>query len=447
MIEDFERSTGLRLSQDDLENWGRDWTRFHRVNAMGVVFPKNTEEVARVLSFSHSHNLKVVPSGGRTGLAAGAVATKGELILSLSKMNKILEWDPLSLSIHVEAGVIHQDLQEYLRPLGYQWPVDLASKGSCQIGGNLATNAGGLRVIRYGHARRWVQSIEVVLADGRILELNGPLEKNNAGLCLRDLVIGSEGTLAVITKARLKVAPLSEKRVSLLLPLSSTEEALEVLKQLRTNRISVLAFEYFQANCLARVLEQSSLVPPFCEEFKSLVLMDLEIKGVDEILSVLNLPDQSVLADSEEKIRKLWAYRESITEALSRIGFVYKQDIALPIGAIPEFLAMVEKDFPNRFPGAELYVFGHLGDGNLHLNVVFPGVQNTTERLALCESQNDWLYAELRKRKGSISAEHGLGLLKQAYLHFAKDESELELARAIRNVFDPKAILNPGKGI
>jgi FAD/FMN-containing dehydrogenase len=442
------QSLGIEVlvEAEDLENYGRDWTRFHKVATCGIAFPKSTDEVSAILKACGAQGLPVVPSGGRTGLAAGAVATQGELVVNLSRMNRILDWDPLSLTLHVEAGIVHEAVQEFLRPQGLHWPVDLASKGSCQIGGNLATNAGGLRVIRYGHARRWVQSLKVVLADGRLMELHGPVEKNNAGTSLRDLFIGSEGTLGIIVEARLRAASLPKNRLTLLTSVPSLPAALEILKELRKKQLPILAFEFFRENCLQRVLEKTQLRPPFRNSSAAAVLMDLELADVSEIPESLSTAD-TIVAETEEQARNLWAYRENITESLAQLGFVYKHDLALPLRKMPAFVEKVESEFSQRFPGAELYLFGHLGDGNLHLNVVWPKKDPDGKLLSLCEKQNEWIFSEVVALQGSISAEHGLGLLKRKYLSFAKSPTELEMLRKLRKVFDPQGLLNPGKGI
>ena len=431
----------------ELADLGRDWTRYYPVRALAAIFPKNIEDISKILKFCNEQEIEVVPSGGRTGLSAGAVATRGELILSLSKMNRILAWDSGAQCVDVEAGVIHEALQNFLEAKGFHWPIDLASKGSCEIGGNLATNAGGLRVIRYGHARRWVQSITVVTAAGDIMELNGPLEKNNAGICLRDLFIGSEGTLGVIARARLKVIPLVKNKVTILAPVKSIAEGLATLRSFREKHLSLLAFEFFKKDCLERVLQKTGLKAPFNRQHPAYVLMDIEVASLAELPEDLGLNDDSIAVDQVEGSRKLWAYRENITESLAHLGFVYKHDLAFPLANLESFLQNFEADFPTRFPGAELYVFGHLGDGNIHLNIVYPRKDLDGALLKHCADQNDWLFGEVKKQQGSISAEHGLGLIKQRYLKMFRSDSEIQILKAIKKAFDPKALLNPGKGV
>lgn len=433
--------------EESLQIWGRDWTRFHEVRACAVAFPRTVVEISQVLRFCQKAKIGVVPSGGRTGLASGAVATKGELVLSLAKMDKILGWSPMSQTLNVEAGAVHEKVQEYLRPMGFQWPIDLASKGSCQIGGNLATNAGGLRVLRYGHARRWVQSLKVVFSDGSVADLNGALEKNNTGPCLKDLIIGSEGTLGVIAEARLKVAPLAQNRMTLLAPMPELRDALSLLERCRTLHIPLLSFEIMAQNCIDRVVKHLGIEQPFAHPSLYYVLIDIEGLVAEDLPEALALPESTLVGGSESQCQKLWRYRENITESLSQLGFVYKHDLAFPIETLKDFLTTIHGGFPAKFPGAELYVFGHLGDGNLHLNIVYPGHSDRDKRLKHCTQMNDWIFSELQKAGGSIAAEHGLGLLKGTYAHYSKSQVEIDFLRQIKKVLDPHNILNPGKGL
>jgi len=448
-MEQLAKSRGLRFltNTNDLDHWGRDWTHYFPVNALGVIFPKTVADVSEILKHCHTHRICVVPSGGRTGLVGGAYATQGELILSLSQMNRILDWDPLGLTVKVEAGVIHETLQDYLRPKGFHWPVDLAAKGSCQIGGNLATNAGGVRVIKYGMTRRWVQSLTVVMANGKILELNGDLEKNNTGPCLRDLVIGSEGTLAVIAEARLKVTHLPRQCLTLFAPVENPAAALTLLQSLRECGAPLLAFEFIDKASLDLVLKHCGDPNPFGEFMSDAVLIDLETTDVSDVYAKTALDPRTILGESHSQVQKFWHYREIITEALDSMGFVYKHDVSLPQREIPRFLKTVDQEFSRRFPGATNFVFGHFGDGNLHLNFGYSAKDPDGRRLAHCEAANDWLFNLVHQYRGAISAEHGIGLLKRAYLRFTKSPEELAILHALKKAMDPHAILNPGKGV
>ena len=435
----------------DLVAYGRDWTRIHSPAPAAIAFPRTTDEVSRLLALCTRHRVPVVPSGGRTGLAAGAVAAKGELVLSLERMRRLDAVDEDGLTVRVQAGAVTEAVHHHVRPLGLTWPVDFASKGSSQVGGNIATNAGGVRVIRYGLTRQWVLGLEVVLASGAVLELNGALEKNNTGFDLRQLFIGSEGTLGVITEATLKLTRLPARTDVFLFAVPDLAGVLRLFRAARQGPFALAAFEFFTDRCLARVQRHRGLRDPLATPASHYVLVEAEAAAPAALEAWTASLLEAVLAldgthaQSTTQAGELWALREGISESLAATGFPHKNDIALPVGALEAFCADLEAVFAREYPGWEICLFGHIGDGNLHVNVMKPDaleVEDFKQRTAAADRD---LFALVQRHHGSISAEHGIGLLKKPYLAYTRAPGELSLLRAIKQTLDPLGILNPGK--
>lgn len=440
----------------ELAAYGRDWTRMQTPDPLVLCFPSTRERVAELLKLCAKHGLPVVPSGGRTGLAGGAVAANREVVLSLDRLRDIGEPQLLTHTIRVGAGAVHQAVQEKLHAVGLFWPVDLAAKGSCQIGGNVATNAGGLRVIRYGHTRRWVQSLEVVLMNGEILELSGELEKNNTGYDLKELFIGSEGTLGVITAVTLRVCPRVERKAVLLFALENLAQVLALLTRVRQlGELPVEAFECWTAACMESVCRHRNFSMPFASTPEFYALVEFEVRGetgaagLEKFLTALlaeGLVTDGTLAESESAAARLWAYREGITESLAAAGLVYKNDLALPLKNLGAFTEALFAEAPGWYGSqSEIYVFGHVGDGNWHVNVLNRDRTQPAAFWQRCEKVNDSLFALIQKLGGSIAAEHGIGLLKKKYLHYSRRPEEIEIFRALKRACDPQGLLNPGK--
>jgi FAD/FMN-containing dehydrogenase len=435
----------------ELSEYGRDWTRVYAPAPCAVAFPRTTEEVSRLLQLCHAHRLPVVPSGGRTGLAAGAVARQGELVLSLARMRRMDPVDPLGLTVRVQAGAVTESVHQHCAPHGLTWPVDFASKGSSQVGGNIATNAGGVKVIRYGLTRQWVLGLQVVIADGSVLELNGALEKNNTGFDLRQLFIGSEGTLGVITEATLKLTRLPGKLDVCLFAVPDVAAVLRLFRAARRGPFTIMAYEFFTNRCLARVQRHRRLRAPFDTPSGCYVL--LEVEGADpsaleEWLGSLfeeGLVTDGTMAQSSAQAAELWSLRESISESLSATGLPHKNDVSLPIAALEGFTASLDAVFEARYPAWEIALFGHIGDGNLHINVMKPDAMNKADFLARTHDADHAIFELVRAHGGSISAEHGIGLLKKDYLGYTRSAVELELLRRIKHALDPHGLLNPGK--
>lgn len=448
---------GLSTDSSDLATYGRDWTKVFEPRPSVVLFPRSTEEVSKVLAYCHQHEIAVVTSGGRTGLAGGAVAAHGEVVLSLARMNKLGPVDVLGQTVRVQAGAITEAVHRHCEEHGLTWPVDFASKGSSQVGGNIATNAGGVKVIRYGLTRHWVLGLQVVLADGSVLELNGALEKNNTGADLRQLFIGSEGTLGVITEATLKLARVPQRLDVMLFAVDGLQGVLDLFAEARKGPFTLSAFEFFTDKCLARVQRHRTIRTPFDDEgserYTHYALVEAEGQGADDAeletwlgsLFERNIVRNGTMAQTSAQGRSLWELRESISESLSATGLPHKNDISLPITGLRAFCDELDGVFASRYPGWEICLFGHIGDGNLHVNVMKPDAMEKADFLKQCSDADHAMFELVRKHQGSVSAEHGVGLLKKKYLSYSRSPAELLALRALKLALDPKVILNPGK--
>jgi FAD/FMN-containing dehydrogenase len=439
------------LSEDegDRLEYGRDWTRVYAPAPAAIAFPRTTDEVSRLMALCSQHRVPVVPSGGRTGLAGGAVAARGELVLSLARMRRLDPVDESGATVRVQAGAVTATVHAHAAQHGLTWPVDFASKGSSQVGGNIATNAGGVRVIRYGLTRQWVLGLQVVLASGTVLELNGALEKNNTGADLRQLFIGSEGTLGIITEATLKLTRLPERTDVMLFAVRDLGSVLTLFRAARKAPFTLAAFEFFTDRCMGRLLRHRKLRLPFAEPASHYVLVEAEAAGdLDPWMAAL--ADEGLILDgtraqSAQQAAELWALREGISESLSATGLPHKNDVALPIVALEAFCGELESVFAQKYPGWEICLFGHIGDGNIHVNVMKPDDLDVAEFRQRTQAADRDLFALVQKLHGSISAEHGIGLLKKPYLGYTRAPEELAVLRRLKEALDPLGILNPGK--
>ncbi|HVK67078.1 MAG TPA: FAD-binding oxidoreductase [Polyangium sp.] len=441
----------LSVDPSDLATYGRDWTKVHEPRPAAVALPRTTDEVSRLLKLCMAFQMPIVPSGGRTGLAAGAVAAQGEVVVSLSRMRRMNAVDVLGATVRVQAGAVTEDVHLHVGEHGMTWPVDFASKGSSQVGGNIATNAGGVKVIRYGLTRQWVLGLEVVLASGEVLELGGALEKNNTGIDLRQLFIGSEGTLGIITEATLKLTRLPGKLDVLLFAVPNLAGVLSLFREARTGPFVITAYEFFTEKCMARVRRHRSVREPLAAPSEYYVLLEVERAEPEALeawigsLFERGVVTDGTLAQHAGEAAAIWALREGISESLSATGMPHKNDIALPIQELEGFCAELESVFEARYPGWEIALFGHIGDGNLHVNVMKPDAMEKAAFLTRTHEADHMMFELVRKYRGSISAEHGIGLLKKDYLGYTRSGTEIEIMRQIKRVLDPLGIMNPGK--
>jgi len=441
----------LTFDAAELAEYGKDWTKVHTPNPAALARPRSTAEVAELLRLCAEHRVAVVPSGGRTGLAGGAVAAHGELVLSLSRMRRMDPVDTLGATVRVQAGAITEEVHRHCEQVGLTWPVDFASKGSSHVGGNIATNAGGVKVIRYGLTRQWVLGLQVVLMGGRVLELNGALEKNNTGVDLRQLFIGSEGTLGIITEATLKLVRVPTQLSVFLFAVSDLAAVLRLFRETRQGPFTVMAYEFFTDRCFARLEKHRKVRLPFATRSSHYVLLEIErpleneLDGWMSMLFEKGLVVDGTMAQGSSQAAELWTLREGISESLSATGLPHKNDVALPIAELEGFCAELQSVFDARYPNWEICLFGHIGDGNLHINVMKPDSLDRADFLARTKEADHQVFRLVKAHQGSISAEHGIGLLKKEYLGYSRSEAELEVLRTLKRALDPLNLLNPGK--
>lgn len=447
---------GVRTDPDELTTYGADRSRGPwRVDPLAVALPASVSEVQQVVRLCAAHGVAIVPSGGRTGLCGGATASRRELVVSLDRMRAIAEVDRAGALLRCEAGATVEAVQVAAAAAGLMYPVDFAAKGTAQIGGSIATNAGGVRVLRYGSTRAWVSALSVVVASGECLELGGELVKDNTGYDLRQLFIGSEGTLGIIVGATLRLARPPCGAVVALCAVDDDAKILQLFARAQQG-LTLQAFEYFEHGCLEHVLAHRGRTGgPFADPSHAYVLIEAELAGgveptslherVGELLAAAAAAGEisdAVVATTAQQQQDLWALREDISESLHRHR-PHKSDISLPIAGVPGFLGAWRALVAEALPGARALSFGHVGDGNLHLNVVpADGSEPTTEQYAGYDARN---YALVASARGSISAEHGIGQLKRAHLHHRWGPAELAAMAAIKRALDPSDLFNPGK--
>ena len=437
------------LVDDDVRApYEMDWTRRFTGPAAAVVRPGSTAETSAVLAACSAAGTPVVIQGGNTGLVGGGVPAPEApgrprpVLLSTTRLDRVGEVDEVAAQVTAGAGVTLARLQAAAAARGMVFPVDLAARDSATVGGMVATNAGGLHVLRYGSMRAQVVGLEAVLADGTVVSRLSGLVKDNTGYDLSQLMVGSEGTLAVITAARLRLVPEHPERVVALLGLPSTAAALAALEAVRRRAEGLQAAEIFYAGGLTLVRAHANLGAPLEREWP--VYLVLECAGLTdpsedlfEALAGLDLPDDATaVATDPAGQARLWAYRERHTEAISALGVPHKLDVTLPQSRLAEFEAAVRQVVESAAPGSRLVLFGHVGDGNLHVNVVGPPPEDETLDEAVLK-----LVASM---DGSISAEHGIGRAKAAWLDLSRSPAELALMRSVKAAVDPAGLLNPG---
>jgi FAD/FMN-containing dehydrogenase len=436
---------------EDTKPYYTDWRRQYHAAAECVVRPGSTAEVAAVVALCGREGAAIVPQGGNTGLVGGSVptGTRREVVISLSRMNRIRAIDPLNDTATVEAGCVLAAIQEAAAQAGRLFPLSLAAEGSCQIGGNLSTNAGGVNVLRYGTAREQVLGLEVVLPDGRVWDGLRGLRKDNTGYDLKQLFLGAEGTLGIITAAVLRLFPRPSATATAWIAVDSPKAAVQLLGRLRErlgDRVS--AFELLSRPCLDAVLKYApGAVDPLGTAHPWYVLAELADSGAPGALrenveaALSDCAERGVLRDaalaqSGEQARSLWRIRETLPEAqFTNV----KHDVSVPISRIPQFVEQAGRALAAAFPTVEVYCFGHVGDGNLHYNV---GPEQLMPRRG---EVSRIVYDTVAALGGSISAEHGLGQLKREEILRHKDPIEFELMRALKRTLDPQGLMNPGK--
>jgi FAD/FMN-containing dehydrogenase len=431
-----------------------DWSGTSPCAPLAWLRPASTAQVSAALRICHAHRVPVVPQGGLTGLAGGAVPTPGAVALSLERMHTIEALDPVARVITVQAGATLQVVQEAAQAAGCLFGVDLGARGSCQIGGNLATNAGGNGVVQFGMMREQTLGLEVVLADGTVLDMLRPMVKNNTGYDLKHWFIGAEGTLGIITRAQLRLHPAQPARATALAAVPDVDSALELLGRLQARCPGgVAAFELMWKDFLDHALDWTGQPRPFDQDHPLTVLTDLSGNDLPALAQALEdvlgqamedgLVADAVLAQSQTQAAGLWRLREITAEFPSRLSPI-NFDISLPQAGIGAFAERCVAALAARFPGHRSLRFGHLGDGNLHLSTDARSLGN----LSFAEAEHaveSIVYGLVAEAGGSVSAEHGIGLHKKAYLGASRSPAELAAMRAIKQALDPLNLLNPGK--
>jgi FAD/FMN-containing dehydrogenase len=440
------------IDPDSLQHYGCDWTRVYTPDPVAVVLPGSITEVQDIVRLAVRDKLALVPSGGRTGLSAGAVACRGELVLALDRLNNIDEFNPVDRTVRCGAGVITEQLQHYAEERDLFYPVDFASAGSSQIGGNISTNAGGIKVIRHGMTRDWVAGLKLVTGTGELLDLNRGLVKNNAGYDLRQLVIGAEGTLGVVVEATMRLSGAPNNLAVLVLGVPDMAAIMSVLSAYR-REMELTAFEFFSELALQKVVEHQGLQRPFETPAPYYALLEFEQPDDAAMEQAMALFEHCVeqgwvldgaASQSVAQARALWRLREDISETISR-WTPYKNDISTVISRVPDFLAEVQSVVEDNYPDFEIVWFGHIGDGNVHLNILKPDELPMEEFQQRCGEVSKWVFEIVQRYGGSISAEHGVGMLKKDFLQYSRSETEVAIMKQIKRAFDPHGIMNPGK--
>jgi FAD/FMN-containing dehydrogenase len=450
----------IRADAADLEPVLQDHRRLYRGRALALALPRSVEEVSRILAFCNAQRIGVVPHGGNTSYCGGATPDESgtQLVLSLRRLDRIRGVDPLNWSMVAEAGCVLANVQQAAEAADRFFPLSLGAEGSCQLGGNLSTNAGGLNVVRYGVARDLVLGLEVVLADGRVLSTLSALRKDNTGYDLKSLFVGAEGTLGVITAASLKLFPRPRDLATAFVAVPDPGAAVALLTELRQgsgDRIG--SFELVPRNAVELVARHvAGASAPLGTASPWYVLVELTSPRADEGLGALleaelgralarGLVTDAAVAQNERERQAFWRLRETIPEAQSREGASLKHDVAVPVASLPEFLARASAWVAANVPDGVLVAYGHVGDGNLHFNVgQAPGADLAAFRARELPIRRA-IHDLVREFAGSFSAEHGIGRLKVGELARYAPPVELELMRAIKRAFDPNAIMNPGK--
>lgn len=450
---------GVLQNPADHERYIQDWAGDRLGMPLAVARPATTEQVADTVKLCREYAVRMVPQGGNTGLVRGAMPDpeRPELVISLERLNRIRHIDPLNFSMAVDSGCILEEVKRAAETKDCYFPLSLGAQGSCQIGGNIATNAGGLNVLRYGMMRQLVMGLEVVLPDGRIWDGMHALHKDNRGYSLQQLFIGSEGTLGIITGAVLKLSPRPEKTQTALLAVSSVSAAMQLYSLARRECSDLLsAFELIPRGCIDLALEAApQLSDPLDEAYPHYVLLELAATGpvdLGEMLEALlargmesGLVLDGALASSETQAQRLWQFRESMLEGQQKRGAHLRTDISIPISALADFADAATRAVNAQSPESTIIAYGHVGDGNLHFNVLPPITLSDEEKQALLHAIETTLFKVVDRFDGSISAEHGIGRVKQAAYVQRASAIELELMAGIKQLLDPDQLMTMGR--
>ena len=455
LIEELKAIVGPKgyREGDDIDDKNyRDIKGARKIRPELYLRPESTQEVSKILALCNAHNQPIAPQGGMTGLVSAAAPMGGEIALGFERMNKIIEIDPYTSTITVEAGVPLQIVQEKANSAGFLFPLDLGARGSCTIGGNLSTNAGGNRVIRYGMMRDLVLGVEAVLADGTVINGLHKLRKNNSGYDLKQLFIGSEGTLGLITKAVLKLSPKPTSQIVAFCGAQTFEQVATLLNHMQTALGSNLtAFEVLWKNVYSTIEEKMpDLQLPLPNQYNFYCLVecmgtsaeaDKEMfeNALADALESQTIED-AVISHSDKDVENIWRIRDATAEVVTKVGYMHSYDVGINVGDMGYFGEEVVKRLREKWPESIISLFGHIGDGNLHVNF-YAGPETKAD----LKDVDEVIYSIVKELNGTISAEHGIGLLKRSFLSYCKSEPEIELMRTLKKSLDPNSILSPGR--
>ena len=429
---------GNNVLAEDLASYGTDWTGRFIGSPSLVVRPGSTSEVSQVMQLCSKHNVAVVPQGGNTGLVGGTLADDGQIILSTSRINWIGSVDAVSQQISVGAGVTVEQVQEAAKQFGLRYAVDFGARGSATIGGTIATNAGGINVLRYGSTRQQLVGVEAVLPNGDVFEHMTGLLKDNTGYDLASLLCGSEGTLGIVTAARLRLVPRRTRRVTVLLGCNSTEEVVEIVQGMRQQFDSLDAAELFYADGANLVAEAFNVAIPFAAPVYLLVEFSADFDLTSDIerhLAQSNFAGLSAVAQDDLGRARLWRLREEHTAAISTHGVPHKFDVTVAVSDLPNFIVKTRQRIFETNADWSVFIFGHAADGNMHVNVLGPTAND--------ELVDEVVLQVVAEFKGSISAEHGIGSAKKKWLSLSRSQNEIAMMKAIKGALDPQGLMNP----
>jgi FAD/FMN-containing dehydrogenase len=443
---------GVLRNEQDKAPYLREWRGLWTGETPIVLRPQSTDEVSRILAIAYETETVIVPQSGNTGLVGGQIPSNGEVLLSLDRMTRIINVDPTDFTLTTEAGATLKSIQHSAESADRLFPLSLASEGTCRIGGNLSTNAGGLNVLAYGNTRDLCLGLEVVLADGRVLNMLKTLRKDNTGYDLKNMFIGAEGTLGIITGATLKLFPRPRRYDTILVAVPTPAAALELLSRAKDasgNR--VVAFELIPeigVQFTVKHMHTRRAVETVALWYVLFEMADVAEGVADSVLEAAlesGIVLDGVTAQSETQRRELWALRENMSESQKFEGGSIKHDVSVPVSKLPQFITEAAAAVETFQPGVRICCFGHMGDGNMHFNVSQPIGMDKQTYLAKWHDMNRVVHDIVMKLDGSFSAEHGIGVLKRDDMQRYKSAVELDVMRSLKHMLDPKNILNPGR--
>ena len=443
------------FEENKLSKYNKDWRGFYNYNSICLVFPNNKNEISKILKFCFTHNIKVVPQSGNTSLTGASVPSKDdyEIIINLKKMNKILSIDKTNMVVEVESGVILDDLKNYIEKNQFYFPLSLSSSGSCLIGGNIATNAGGINALKYGTIRNSIQGLEVVLANGSVLEDMSSMKKNNTGYDVKNIFCGSEGTLGIITRILLKIFPKPNDYYHCFFAFNSINEAINLFKNLRQLFCEKLESAEIIPNIAFEMTIKHGFLNKhfFSQEYPHYLLCKFSLfenkeeyeeiffKKINKLESIYK---DLIIAQNIQQEINFWKFRDDLVASYKMEGKYITNDISLPLDKLEKFMKTASKKINSIVDGTRIYSFGHLGDGNIHFNMIEPKNFDTFR-----DEIYDIVNTIVEENQGSFSAEHGIGMVKKENLRKFKSKNHIEFMKKIKKSLDPKNILNPGKVI